>query len=248
MHPGPGRTWKATSRRCAATAPGWLRTGRPPTGHFPPGLPVPHPRGEGAVEVGTAAGRDVGLRRLSGDRAARRTVELRRRRRVRRGAPAGNRALPRCVPSPSPVKGMRYTTLERPSSTGPGLGQQWSRRSDAVSTERPDNDATDPAGVTPRGPSRATAEDAVAGPPEGAVRMPPRTPPRIPPSGGAEDAAEGHTEDRPRVPPKTGPRTRQVPPRPAEAGRGLPGPGRVRRDAAESCREAVGGTVAGPPA
>ncbi|MFD5520206.1 hypothetical protein [Streptomyces sp. NPDC127066] len=65
-----------------------------------------------------------------------------------------------------------------------------------MSTERPDNDATDPVGGHAEGPVEDAAEDAVAGPPEGAVTDAAEDAAADPAERRAEDAAEGHAEDR----------------------------------------------------
>ncbi|MEU9140351.1 hypothetical protein AB0D33_31105 [Streptomyces sp. NPDC048404] len=73
-----------------------------------------------------------------------------------------------------------------------------------MSTERPDNDATDPVGGHAEGPVESAAEDAVAGPPEGAaeeaVTKPEKQQAKASPEGHtqnrAEDRAEASAEDR----------------------------------------------------
>lgn len=63
-----------------------------------------------------------------------------------------------------------------------------------MSTERPDNDATDPVRGHAEGPVEGAAEDAVAGPPEGAVTDPAEDAAADPAEQRAENAAESHTE------------------------------------------------------
>ena len=85
---------------CAATAPGWPRTGRSPRPDRsrPPVSPSAHPRGDGAAASARSAGRDVRLRRL----------------RAAAGTPRANR--PR---SPGTVRSPRSVHIRRPpSATG----------------------------------------------------------------------------------------------------------------------------------
>ncbi|MER5399722.1 hypothetical protein [Streptomyces sp. NPDC002599] len=79
-----------------------------------------------------------------------------------------------------------------------------------MSTERPDNDATDPVGGHAEGPVESAAEDAVAGPPEGAVTDAAEDAAADPaerraedqPEGSAENQAEDPAEDRAEGPAK----------------------------------------------
>src|SRR4051812_25494138 len=130
-HHGTGRRPRVAARRLRPYDPA---LGRAREDRSRAGLPVPDPRRERAARLRAPSRRDVRLRGLS--RASGQQAHLR-----------GNRALPRRVPSPSPVRGRRDTTFFRArTGTAGSPGTAWSRRSDAVNTERPD-DASDAADV-----------------------------------------------------------------------------------------------------
>ncbi|WP_326788237.1 hypothetical protein [Streptomyces sp. NBC_00151] len=120
-----------------------------------------------------------------------------------------------------------------------------------MSTERPDNDATDPVGGHAEGPVEGAAEDAVAGPPEGAVTDAAEDAAADPAERRAEDAAEGHTEDRTEG--SAGDRAEDLAEGPAEnqaedqteGSTGDRAEGSAEDAAEGSAENAVGGTVEG---
>ncbi|MGQ4381377.1 hypothetical protein ACN6K9_005642 [Streptomyces sp. SAS_267] len=65
-----------------------------------------------------------------------------------------------------------------------------------MSTERPDNDATDPVGGHAEGPVEGAAEDAVAGPPEGAAEEAVTKPGKHQAGGHTQNRTEAPAEDR----------------------------------------------------